>query len=144
MKTFGAVLLGYLTMAVLVFVSYTCLYAAIGTEGAFMTKSFAVSLPWLILSLALALGAALGGGFVAQKIGADDGSIWLIIVIVLLGIGLAVTKIGAPAAPERSGEIGPIDAMVKAVTPAWASFVNAILSGVGAAIGAKLAKRSAK
>jgi hypothetical protein len=140
MKTFGSVLLGYITLFVLVFVSYTCLYSVLGEEGAFMPKSYAVSTPWLTVSLGLSFLAALIAGILTNKIGGDDASIWLIVVIVLLGIALSVMNLGAPPAGERGASVPPMEAMAKAVTPNWAQFVNAILSAVGAAVGWKLAK----
>ncbi len=140
MRTFGSVLLGYITLFVLVFVSYTVLYSVLGDEGAFIAKSYAVSTPWLTVSLGLSFLSALIAGILTNKMGGDDASIWLIVVIVLLGIALGVMNLGAPPAGERSASVPPMEAMAKAVTPAWATFVNSALTAIGSAVGWKLAK----
>lgn len=73
MRTIGAVILGYLAMALVVFGGLTVAYLAMGSDTAFRADSFEVSTVWsavsLAVSLAVGFGAAVLGLWLARRVG---------------------------------------------------------------------------
>jgi len=53
-----AVVVGYIAMALLLFITFTVLYLILGTEGSFKPGSFEVSTIWVICSIIVSFGAA--------------------------------------------------------------------------------------
>ena len=63
-----AVVVGYIAMALLLFITFTVLYLILGTEGSFKPGSFEVSTIWVICSIIVSFGAAMLGGYVCALI----------------------------------------------------------------------------
>lgn len=59
-----AVILGYLTMAVIVMVGLTVAYLVLGPAKTFEAGSYQVTTTWLVVWVAASVVAAVGGGFV--------------------------------------------------------------------------------
>jgi hypothetical protein len=141
MKTVGAVVLAFIVIFVLVFVMFTGLYAMLGAENAFQPKSYAVSTQWVVISIALSFFAGMVGGAVAQKVGGDAAGIWICALLFLLGLAVAIPSLGAPMPPERTEDLGNMEAMAKAVIPTWMAFLNSFLGPVAAWLGASFIRR---
>ena len=61
LRTIGAVVLGYLAMALVVFVALSGAYLAVGADGAFRPGVYEVSALWIGISLVVGFGAGTPG-----------------------------------------------------------------------------------
>lgn len=137
------VVLGYLTMAVFVFLTFTAAYLAMGQDNAFQPNSYDVSTLWLLISFILGLIGAMVGGFVSALIGKDTSTPKILAGIVLvLGLMLAVSVAMSEKSNEvRSGEVSNMEAMQKAQQPVWVAFLNPFVGAIGVLVGGNLRKR---
>lgn len=146
-RTIGAVVAGYLTMAVLVFLSFTLAYVVMGAEHAFQAGSYEVSGLWAATSIGLGVLAAIAGGFVCALISRDrTGPRALAVVVLILGLVLAIPAItggGETAELVRQGDVGNFEAMQSAKQPLWVTLLNPLIGVVGVLIGAALYGRGA-
>jgi len=138
-----AVIAGYIAMALVVFISLTVAYLALGAGGSFQPGTYAPSTIWLVVMFILGLIAAIVGGAVCRLIGRTEGAVSaLILVILALGALQVAFAAMAPApAPEdlvRTGDVSTIEAMQKAQTPMWTMIANPILGAVGAYVGGRV------
>lgn len=137
-----AVIAGYLVMFVMVFVTFTLAYLAMGADGAFKTMSYKVTPLWIGVSFVLSLIAALAGGWVCAAIAGDAKAVtWLAVFVLVLGILLAIpvamqSEEGLPKL--RMGDVPNMEAMMQAQTPVWVAFLNPLLGAVGALLGGRL------
>ncbi len=60
------VIVGYLSMSVFMFITFTGLYFALGADGAFEPGSYKVSSIWIIASILIGILTALLGGWIAH------------------------------------------------------------------------------
>lgn len=143
MKNAAGVILGYLTMVVMVMVSFSGLYRVLGAEGAFQTGSYAVSSTWGVASLVLSLVAALVGGFVCARIAGTRSAVTTLAALVLvLGVLFAIPSFGVdPADAARLGDVDGMTAMQNAVTPMWIALLTPILGAVGVMLGGQVRPR---
>jgi hypothetical protein len=135
------VILGYLTMAVLVFVLFTAAYFAMGADGAFQPGSYDVSTLWLGVSIVLGFVAAVVGGIVCAAISRlPKPPLVLAVVVLVLGILSAIPVLTtSPGDQEiRPGDVSNMDAMMKARQPVWTAFLNPVIGVVGVLTGARL------
>lgn len=142
-RLLGAVIAGYVTMFVVVFVSFSAAYVLMGTDRAFEPGSYSVSRLWLLASLALSLVAALAGGRVCARIGGDSRAVPILAgFVVVLGLAMAVPALqapGDPAAVERSGDVGNFAAMERAQQPHWMTLTLPALGAAGVLLGGRRA-----
>ena len=138
------VIVGYIVMALFIFISFTILYAILGTENSFQPGSFEVSGTWIVFSFLLGIVAALLGGLTCILISKNQKAVLALAGIVLiLGLIMAIPTLSGPESSEvmiRSGDVGGMDAMQKAITPSWISFLNPIIGAVFVYLGARLRK----
>lgn len=141
-KKILAVIAGYLSMAITVFVSFTVLYLILGPEGSFVPQSYQVSLTWIFSSIFLSLFAAIIGGFVCQLIAKNrNTSLVLAGIVFILGIAAAVPTLTTPseyAHQPREGSVGNMDAMQRAQQPPFILILNPIISAIGVYFGSRL------
>lgn len=144
LKNIGAVVAGYIVMFVLVFVTFSAAYLAMGAEGAFKTGSYEVTALWLAVSFVLSFIAALGGGFVCAAIAQNPkATLALAGLVLVLGLLLAIPVLTSQdnGAPQiRDSSVGNLQAMQYAKQPAWVAVLNPILGAVGVMLGARLKK----
>ena len=137
-----AVLAGYLSMAITVFVSFTVLYLILGPEGSFVPQSYQVSLTWIFSSIVLSLIAAVIGGFICQLIAKNrNAAIVLAGIVFILGIATAVPTLTTPseyAHQPREGSVGNMDAMQRAQQPPFILILNPIIGAIGVYFGSRL------
>lgn len=139
MKGFLAVVAGYLTMAITVFILLTVAYLALGVDGAFMPGTYDVSMLWNIIMLIAGIGAAWLGGWVCRKISDNINTVKILaVVVIVLGILSAIPSftMAIPTDP-RPADVSSMEAMVKAITPKWVTIANIVIGAVGVLIGGK-------
>lgn len=136
-----SVVVGYVAMFAAIFLTFSGLYLALGPELSFQPGSYEPSVLWTVVSFALGVGAAILGGYVCARI-ARTATPPKVLAGVVLVIGLlsAVPVLMAAATPAeaRTGEVGNLDAMMKAKQPAWVALANPFVGLVGVLLGARL------
>jgi len=136
-RLLGAVVLGYLGMAALVFAGLSIGYALLGADRAFRPGSYEVSVAWAVLGLVVGLVAATSGGWLARRVGGDlRAPLLLAAFVALLGAVMAVTSLAAgPEAAVRTGAPELFEAMEAARTPPWLLVLNPIVGVFGVLFG---------
>lgn len=141
-KKILAIVAGYFTMAVSVFVSFTFLYLLLGPEGSFAENSYRVSITWVLLSIVISIAAAILGGYVCQWISKNrNTSLLLAVIVLLLGIILAIpplTTTNEYAHQPRTEEVENLEAMQRAQQPPFILILNPIIGAVGVFFGSRL------
>jgi len=135
------VILGYLTMAVVIFATFTGAYLALGADGAFEPGTYEVSTVWIVASIVLGLVAAVLGGFVCAAVARNRKAVLALAGLVfVLGIVFAIPVLTAdyPGPAERTAEVGNMAAMKNARQPAWIALLNPLLGAVGVVLGGRL------
>ena len=143
MRKVLGVIIGYITMAVFVFITFGITYMALGTEGSFRQDSYNVSFAWISASIILGFIGAVLGGWVSMAIGKSrKASMVLAGLVFVLGIAMAFPTLGDidEQALIRSGEVAMMDAMQKAHQPSWLAFLNPLIGAVGVMTGLRLKK----
>src|SRR2546421_11022038 len=102
---------------------------------------------WIAITVVIGLLVSIFAGFLCAAISKSwrTCQVFALIVFVLALIQcVSALRRNNPDAPNiRAGEVGMFDAMSLAVAPMWLDFVNPILSGAGALIGARIKRRAA-
>ena len=142
LRTIVGVIVGYLVMAGLVFVTFTAAYAVLGVDRTFQPGTYQVSPLWIATSFALGLGAALAGGYVCARIARRRAAANALAALVL-GLGLLVAGIGIVGVAQegeptpRTSEVGNQEAMMRARTPTWMALLNPLVGAAGVLIGGR-------
>ena len=138
-RLIGSVVLGYVVMFVLVFVSFTVLYLMLGTDRAFEPGTYDASWLWIGVSTVLAILSAMAGGWGSRRVArSDKGPRVLAGLVVVLGLLLAIPVLRAPAeSMPRTDAVGNMEAMQKARQPAWIALLNPFLGAVGVMLGGR-------
>ena len=138
------VIVGYIAMAVFVFITFTILYLILGAEGSFMPGRYQVSTTWIILSIILGLIAALIGGLVCVLIAKDRKvAYWLAGIVFVLGIILAIPNFSVSEEElnkVREGNVDNMEAMQSAKQPPLTLILNPIIGAIGVIAGSRLKK----
>lgn len=137
------VILGYVAMFVAIFLSFSLLYLVLGQDGSFQPGSYEPSMLWTVVSFVLGALAAILGGFVcawiARRPTPPKVLAGLVLVIGLLSAVPVLMEASTPA-EARTGDVGNMDAMMKAKQPSWVALANPFLGFVGVLVGARLRK----
>lgn len=142
-KTIAGVALGYIAMALLVFLLFTASYLALGTDKVFLPGSYQVSMLWVVLSIVVSFAAALVGGYVAAAVSRGTrAALVLACLVIVLGIIFAIPALGQPDPGARAGDVGNLAAMTNARPPAWTLLLNPIIGAAGVLVGSRLRKRT--
>jgi hypothetical protein len=140
-RAISSVVVGYVAMFVAMFLAFSGLYLLMGQELSFRPGSYQPSVLWTVVSFALGAGAAVFGGCVCAWI-ARTATPPKVLAGVVLVIGLlsAIPVLTAAATPaeERTGEMGNLDAMMKAKQPAWVALANPFVGLAGVLLGSRL------
>jgi hypothetical protein len=139
-RLIGAVLLGYVTLALLIFACFTVAYVVMGADRAFRPGVYDVSTLWVVMSIVVSFGAAVAGGWVARRIaGTATGPRVLAAVVVVLGVVMTLATMGgAPdAAGARPEGVAAMEAMQVARTPFWIMLLNPFIGALGVLLGGK-------
>lgn len=142
-----SVLVGYIAMFFAIFLAFSGLYLLLGQDLSFQPGSYDPSVLWNVVSFALGLGAAILGGFVSARIARSATPpkvlAGLVLVIGLLSAIPVVTTASTPA-ESRAGDVGNLDAMMKAKQPIWVAVANPFLGLFGVLIGAHFLRPASK
>ena len=141
-----AVVVGYVVMFALVFVTFIAAYLALGTDRVFQTGTYDVSAVWLAVGFALSVLAALVGGYVCAWIARRRGPAVALAGLVLV-LGLAMALMGALAPPAdrpatRTADVGNMEAMKYGRTPTWIALINPLIGSAGVLMGARLREKA--
>ena len=140
MRIAGGVILGYVVMFALVFVTFTGAYFLLGVERTFQPGSYEATMTWNVASVVLGLASAMVGGIVCLAITrSQTGPRVLAAVVLLIGLASAVPVLtGAPAPATRGPEVSNTEAMMNARQPVWAALANPFIGAFGVLLGARL------
>ena len=136
-----SVVVGYVAMFAAIFLTLSGLYLLLGQDLSFRPGSYEPSLLWTAVSFALGVGAAVLGGYVCAWIArAATPPKVLAGVVLVIGLVSAVPVVMAAATPAetRTGDVGNLDAMLKAKQPAWVAVANPFVGLAGILLGARL------
>jgi len=136
------VIVGYLVMTILVFVTFTAVFLLMGTEWSFKPNSFEASNAWVAMSLVANLIIAVVGGLICAVISkGGKAPMVLAIVVFVLGLVLAIPSMIAHkqnAGLVRRGNVSQFEAMQKANEPVWLPFTFPFIGAAGVLLGAKI------
>ena len=141
------VIVGYVVMALFVFLTFTAAYLAMGPNHAFKPGIYDVSLRWAALSFVLSLIAAIVGGYVCTLIARSTRAAQVLAgIVIVLGILVAIPVLtGSDTRPNvRPREVPNLQAMQNARTPKWVAILNPIVGAVGVLVGAGIRQKTAR
>jgi hypothetical protein len=142
-KVIGGAVAGYVVMFVVMFLLFTLGWAVLGPGGSFRPGSWETTTVWVVVSVAVDVLAALGGGYVAMLIAKRPlGPQVLAGLVLVLGLLMAIPMFTAdPSALGPRPDVVPMmDAMNKARPPLWLVIANPVLGAAFALLGGKLRK----
>lgn len=96
---------------------------------------------WTVVSFAFGMGAAVLGGSVCARIARTEKPPKVLAgVVLVIGLLSAIPVLMAAETPAeaRTGEVGNLDAMMKAKQPPWVALANPFVGLVGVLIGSRL------
>ncbi len=143
----AAVILGYLTMAIVVMVAFAATYPILGVDRLFAQGTYEAAGGWIALSFMLGLFSAMAGGWVCARIApGTPAPQWLAAIVIVLGALLAVPVVMSTD-PARGG-VRPAgasmsDAMNHARQPTWVALLNPVVGAAGVLLGAGLRRKGA-
>jgi len=131
-RDIAAVVLGYVTIFVVLFLTFMGLYAALGAERVFRPGSYEVSHLWAMASLVVSLVAAAVGGMVAGLIARSDRPIWVFAgLLVVLGVLSALAQNAKPLpAGARPADLSGLAAMQENRTPLLLGLAMPVIGAV--------------
>jgi hypothetical protein len=143
-RSIGAVLLGYLTMFVVVFITLTVSFLALGVDRVFQPGSYDVTVLWLAAMTVFSLVAAILGGKVCAAVGKRKGALTgLLVVVLVLGLLNVIPALMAGGAPAtRSGDVPNVQAMMSAKEPVWFALLLVVIGVAGVWIGGRSLQRT--
>ena len=139
-----AVVAGYATLALVIFVTFTALYLVLGAERSFAPGSYDASTLWVAASFPLGVAASVAAGFVCASIARGRRAPQVLAgVVLILGLLFAVPVLRAASAPSpvRTGDVSNMEAMQAARQPRWVALANPFVGAVGVLVGAGLRRR---
>ena len=140
-----SVVVGYVVMFAAIFVLFSGLYLALGQERSFEPGSYDPSALWNAVSFTLGILAAVLGGYVCASISRTTTPPKALAgVVLVIGLISAVPVLMAATTPaeQRTGDVGNLDAMMKAKQPAWVAVANPFVGFVGVLLGSRLRQSS--
>lgn len=141
------VIVGYITLALLIFLAYSAAYLLMGAQLAFKPSTYEPSVTWLVTSFVLGFLASVVAGYVCAWIaGRRRTPIALAVLVIVIGVLTAIPVLtGANQAKllkTRTGDVSNIEAMQSAVLPGWVALLNPFIGAAGVLAGAGIKRRS--
>ena len=141
-RGFFGIVLGYLVIFGVVFLSFTVAYLVLGADRTFLPGTYEVSMLWLGISFGLAFVAAVIGGLVCTIIARGyKAALILVILIIVMGVALALptmNQVDAGKKSVRDATVGNLEAMMNAKQPTWVALLNPVIGAVGVFLGSRL------
>jgi MFS family permease len=142
LRIIGAVIAGYVVLAVIIFAAFSVTYKALGPSFAFEAGTVEVTPGWMALATLVNLAAPIAGGFVAAKIGRSQTAVRaLAIVLLVLGVAAAAMSVSAPPKQVPDRPLTTMEAAAYAHQPTWYTFALPVIGTVGVLIGGALARK---
>jgi hypothetical protein len=146
LRNIGGVILGYIIMALTIFLTFSAAYLLMGADLAFKPGTYEPSNLWLVTSFILGLAAAVAGGYVCAKIaGGSRAPLALAVLVIVLGVLWALPALRAANTSKerltRPAVVSNFEAMQNAVLPGWVALLTPFLSAVGVVFGARLRRK---
>ncbi|HKB03081.1 MAG TPA: hypothetical protein VKD90_12725 [Gemmataceae bacterium] len=141
LRTIVGVIVGFLVLFGLLFVSFTAAYAVLGPDRAFQPGTYEVSTLWIAVGVAFWLGAGLAGGYVCARIArrraVANTLFTLVLALGLLGAMIGIVgRQGGESAP-RTGDVSSADARSRAEPPTWAALLSPVIGAAGVLVGGR-------
>ena len=138
-RTIAAVILGYLTLAVVVMVTFAAVHPVLGVDRLFNPGTYDPSAGWIALSFLLGVISAVAGGWIAARVAPGTSApVWLAALVFVLGAVVAVPAI--MNSDERGGPrpegVTMSEAMTNARQPGWVALLNPVIGAAGVFLGA--------
>jgi peptidoglycan/LPS O-acetylase OafA/YrhL len=144
LRIIAGVIVGWIVMAIIVLASFGIAWLALGTKGTVQPDSYWTTNTFNICVLAGGTLAAIAGGLVCALIARSNKAAFALAVIVLLmGVGSAITQMSRPDPPARTGEITMEAMQTHGKEPTWFAISKAFTGTLGVLIGASLVKKRA-
>tara|TARA_Y100001933_G_C18814941_1_gene486665 strand:+ start:108 stop:581 length:474 start_codon:yes stop_codon:yes gene_type:complete len=143
LRSIAGVIVGYIALAVALFVAFSLMYMILGTDGAYKPGSWEVSTTWSIGALIIGFFVALLGGFVCKLVsGRRRGAVVaMAVLIAVLGTLEFVMQMNRePPAEPRPEQVATMDAAAKSSTPLWVAGTNVLIGTVGVLIGGNVVR----
>ena len=140
LRVIGGVVLGYVVMVLAMFGGLTALYLILGADATFEPGTYLPTNTWLIPQFVVMFLAAAIGGYVAMVIGRTRSTmIALVVVIAVLGAvsGYFEMTAATPNPGARGGDVGNMEAMMKAQQPDWAPLLKPVVGILGVLVGCR-------
>jgi hypothetical protein len=141
LRTIAGVIVGFLVMAGLMFLSFTAAYAVLGPDRAFQPGTYDVSTLWVAVGVVVWLGAGLAGGYVCARIArrraAADTLLGVVLVLGLLGATIGIVGRQGGESAARTDDVSGADARNRAQTPTWAALLYPLIGVAGVLIGGR-------
>lgn len=140
LRTVGLVVLGYIVIAALVFLSFTVAYLLIGADGAFRQGSYELSYGWIFVTIVLGFVAAVVGGYMIAAMARTGNEPKALAGLVFgLGVIFGIQMLFSNEAPPgvREATVSMTEAMTNAQQPIWVAFLNPIIGALGVLTGAR-------
>lgn len=134
-----SVIVGYIALAIVVFVIFTAAYLLMGVDRAFQPGSYEVSMTWAIMSVAVNILAAAIGGVVCVAIARSmKPAMVLAGLILVLGLLVAIPVVTADRddMPARTADVSNMEAMRNAQQPVWFALTTPFIGAAGVMLGA--------
>ena len=141
LKIIGGVIIGYLSMFVVVFISLTAAYLTMGADRAFKPGLYEVTGPWLAVMFIISIVAAVLGGKVCALIAKNSKAVFALAgVVLVLGLLSAIPTLTAPAGDPkpRTRDVPNAEAMMNAKQPVWVCLLMPVIGVVGTLAGGRV------
>lgn len=143
LRAIVGVIVGYIALAIVVFLIFGGAYLALGADGSFKPGNYQPSTAWTAISVVVAVVAALVGGAVCMLISRSRKVVLVLaIIMAVMGCGEGVYYIMNPKPDPgpRTADVALMDAAKLAATPSWHYYLNAAVVLVVLPIGGRLIK----
>ena len=138
LKNIIAAIVGYVVMFATIFIGFSIVWSILGANGAFQAGSWDVTGTWIGASIVVGIIAAIAGGFVCSKLGANHHAVAILIgLVVVLGIVSAIPDASVATGPRPDG-VSLFESMTSVRQPRWIAWLNPVIGAIGVVLGARL------
>lgn len=145
LRSIVGIIVGYVAMMAVAFAVYAAVYVGLGADRAFEPNSYALSGLWIVLMiLVTSMGGFIGGLTCAAISKSRTTGLVFALIVLVLGFVFELPNIMTDRTAEvRAGDVSIMDAMEKALPPAWLCLLNPVLGGAAVLMGTRVKKSPA-
>ena len=141
-RIIGGVILGLITLVVVTFFTYSGMFMALGSDGAFHPGNFEVTPLWLAGSFLLTFMASFLGGKVCAIVSGRSGVVTALAALVFILEVSSVFMAPENRRIERSGEVSLTEAIANHKEPTWFVLIVPLISAAGVLVGGRPSQKS--